>query len=116
MSLVGALIASVGIVALWWSLNAAGRERDEWRHVAGELAQCVRGIDAWPVVPAERVDGPVTLLAAPLSARGRGGMTVVPVPPGVAVIGREAQLDRWSLQASTALARYDLLLEPEGDR
>lgn len=105
VSLVGALIASVGLVVLWWSLDAARRERDQWREAAGELSRCVRGIDAWPVVPEHAELGPRHV-----------GMTTVPVPTSVAVIGREAQLDRWSLQASTALARYDLLLEPEGDR
>lgn len=98
----GAALVMLGLALLALLARAwvgAVDDGAEARVVAAQLAACLRTLDAWPVV-----EGAAT------------GLATVPLPPAVAVIGREAQLDRWSLQAAQALRRYDLLLEPEGDR
>jgi hypothetical protein len=111
----------VGITVAWSLCRAAVRERDEWRRAAYKLADCVRGVDAWPLVEhVERDTGrrpevvarPLLEVAAPTLR----GIALVPIPPSVAVMGRSAPLDRWALQTADALRTFDLLVEPEGDR
>lgn len=106
-----AVVAMVGFVVCLVSLRGLIRERDEWRGCAGALAGCVRGLDALPLVEDVRLVG-----VSHMTWAEGGGTATLPIPPAVAVVGRSAQLDRWSLGAAQALRRYDLLLEPEDGR
>lgn len=140
LEIAAAVVAMVGFVVCLVAIRGLIRERDEWRGCAGSLARCVRGLDPlplveehnpafeWleaaglPIVADDRVpEGqpalrPVEMLTPDAAPLRLVRYARLPIPPAVAVVGRSAQLDRWSIGAAHALRQYDLLLEPEGGR
>jgi hypothetical protein len=107
----------VGITVAWSLCRAAVRERDEWRRAAYKLAGCVRGVDALPVTRVELSGvGGMPGGYALTGQHADRGYALLPIPGTVAVVGDSLPLDRWALKAADALASFDLLVEPEGDR
>jgi hypothetical protein len=115
------LLVALGsaLIAALIALRAAWRQAADWRRAAYKLADCVRGVDAWPLVEHVGTERRPEAVARPLldvAAPTLKGIALVPIPPSVAVMGRSAPLDRWALQTADALRAFDLLVEPEGDR